>query len=66
MSHECHLITHLQLFTREDTVTKEILVIINAHIAVGLQLLEMSSLITPNQTSLNDYIFQRVLYEKHP
>ena len=27
MSRACQLITHLQLFTREDTVTKEMLVI---------------------------------------
>ena len=48
------------------TVTKEISVIEkHAHVAVGLQLLEMSSITTLNQTILNvctRYIFQRVLF----
>ena len=38
-----------------------------AHVAVGLQLLEMSSITTPNQTILNvctRYIVQRALFRK--
>ena len=43
----CYYIMHLQLFTRKDTVTKEMLVIDEpVHVAVGLQLLEMSSITT--------------------
>ena len=68
MSHPCQLITHLQLFTRKDTVTKEISVINEpAHVAVGLQLLEMCSITTLNQTISNvctRYIFQRVLFNR--
>ena len=65
----CQLITQLQLFTKKDTVTKEMLVIDEpAHVAVELQLLEMNSIITLNQTIWNvctRYSFQRVLfYEK--
>ena len=59
--------THYTLATvyiREDTVTEEMLVIDElAHDAIGLQLLEMSSITTPNQTISNvctRYIFQRV------
>ena len=48
MSRSCQLITHLQLFTREDSVTKEMSVTDEpVHVAVGLQLLEMSSITTP-------------------
>ena len=61
MSHVCQLITHLQLFTRKDTVSEEMLVIYEpAHVVVGLQLLEMSSITNLNQTILNvctRYIF---------
>ena len=47
MSRLCQLITHLQLFTKKDTVTKEMSVTDQpAHVAVGLNLLEMSSIIT--------------------
>ena len=46
--------------------TKEMFVIDEpAHVAVGLQLLEMSSITAPNQTILNvctRYIFQRALF----
>ena len=66
MSHAGQLITHLQLFTRKDTVTKEMTVIDEpAHVAVRLQLLEMSLITTLNQTIMNvctRYIFQRVLF----
>ena len=62
MSHMCQLITHLQLFTREDTATKNILVI-NAYIAVGLQLLEMSYITTPNQTILDIYLLKQSFNE---
>ena len=62
----CYYIMHLQLFTRKDTVTKEMLVIDEpVHVAVGLQLLEMSSITTLNQTISNvctRHIFQRVLF----
>ena len=62
MSHTCNLITHLQLFTREDTVTLEMSVSDEpAHVAVGMQLLEMSSNTTAIQTISNvctRYIFQ--------
>ena len=54
MSHGFQLITYLQLLTREDTVAKEMSVIDEpAHVSVGLQLLEMSSITTPNQTISN-------------
>ena len=54
MSHSCQLITHLQLFTRQDTVTKEMMVIEEpANVAVGMQLLELSSITSLNQTILN-------------
>ena len=53
--------THLQLFTRKDTVSEEMLVIYEpAHVVVGLQLLEMSSITNLKQTILNvctRYIF---------
>ena len=61
-------ITHLQLFTREDTLKKCCMVIDETvHVAVGLQLLEMSSITTPNQTILNvctRYSFQRAFFRK--
>ena len=61
MSHVCQLITHLQLCTRKDTVSEEMLVIYEpAHVVVGLQLLEMSSITNLKQTILNvctRYIF---------
>ena len=54
LSHECQIITHLQLFTREDTFTKVISVIDESvHVAVVLQLLEMSSIAKLNQTISN-------------
>ena len=45
---------HLQLVAGEDTFTKEISVIDESvHVAVRLQLLEMSSITKLNQTVLN-------------
>ena len=45
---------HLQLLTRKDTVAKEMSVINEpVHVAVGLQLLEMSSITTLNHTISN-------------
>ena len=68
MSRVCQLITHLQLFTSEDTVTKEKSLINEPeHVSIGLQLLEMRFITTPNQTILNvctRYIFQRDFLEK--
>ena len=64
MSRKCQLITHLQLFTSEDTITEEMSLLKEpAHVAIGLQLLEMTSITTPNQTIVNvctRYIFQRI------
>ena len=64
MSCVCQLITHLQLII----VTKEKLLIDeHAHVAVGLQLLEMSSLTTFNQTISNvctRYIFKDFLFRE--
>ena len=59
------LITHLQLFAREDTFTKGISVIDESvHVAVGLQLLEMSSITKLNQIISNvcKGTFFRVLF----
>ena len=45
LSLACQITTHLPLFTREDTFTKEIWVIDESvHVAFVLQLLEMSSI----------------------
>ena len=56
----------LQLFTRENNINREISVMNEpAHVAVGLQLLEMSSITTITQTISNFctwYIFQRVFF----
>ena len=59
MSRACQLITHLQLFTRVDTITKEMLLIDEpGHYAVRLQLLEMSSFTTPEQT-ISKFFFRK-------
>ena len=51
-SRVCQPITHLLLFTREDTL-KKCRLLMSLHVAVRLQLLEMSSITSPNQTILN-------------
>ena len=48
ISRACQPITHLQLFTREDTLKKSV-IDEPAHVAIRLQLLEMSSITTPNK-----------------
>ena len=54
MSRACQLITHLQLFSRKDTVNKQMSLIEEpVHVAVRMQLLEMSSIMTLNQTISN-------------
>ena len=69
MSHTCQLITQLQLFTRKDTVTKENVETKEpANVVVGLQLLELSSITTLNQTILNvrtRYTFKEFLFSKN-
>ena len=48
-SYVSHTLAHLQLFTREVTVTEEMSVIDEPEpVAFGLQLLEISSITTPN------------------
>ena len=66
MSHACQLITHLQLFTRKYTEIKDMPVIDEpAHIAVGLQLLEMSSITTPISNVCTRYIYKEFLLRKN-
>ena len=66
ISRTCQLITHLQLFSRKDTVIKQMSLIDEpVHVAVRMQLLEMSSIMTLNQTISNvctRSIFQGVLF----
>ena len=63
----CQPITHLLLFTREDTL-KNCWLLMSLHVAVRLQLFEMSSITTPNQTILNictRYNILRALFRKN-
>ena len=66
MSRACQLISHLQLFIREDTVTKEMSVINEpAHIAVGCNYLKCflsQHLYKQFWMFALRYIFQRVLF----
>ena len=69
MSCACPLITHLQLFTREGTesVIEEMSLIFEpSHVVVGLQLLEMSSITTTNQTISNAHgKFSKFFFRKN-
>ena len=58
-SRACQRITHLLLFTREDTLKS--VIDEPAHVAVRLQLLEMSSITTANQTISNVCIRYNIL-----
>ena len=61
MSRACQLITHLQLFTGKEMSVKDEPI----YVVVGLQLLEMNSITTLNQTILNvctRCIFRIVLF----
>ena len=57
-------VLRVSIYYKEDTVTEEMLVIdVSAHVAVGLQWLEMSSITTLNQTNVcTRYIFKEFFF----